>query len=174
MNNNYRKLTNDEELNREIEKLRSLIGNGVTLHETMSIKREHLSLLQKMFPKCCIAPVPWSLPSEGDIVQAKSVTLCMLQAQLQHEFPNSRIVLTVPSDPEEKVLSLEEYFANEITSEEERDFLRHAEKKLSQICSEELCEPDEILISVYPNPGMKLPELHPDLIRLAKLAGLEL
>ena len=84
-----------------------------------------------------------------EIETLKSIKLSQLQKQLQKDFPNSKIVLTVPSLEKVQGHSLEEYFSDEISTEEECIFLRNAQKSLQDMQSE-LCDSNEIMVSFWP------------------------
>lgn len=146
MNNDTNKFTDDEKRFMEEKScIESLLKDPNLFHATLCVKRKHFPVFQKMFPNH-LKPM---FPSLEEIETLKSIKLSQLQKQLQKDFPNSKIVLTVPSLEKVQGHSLEEYFSDEISTEEECIFLRNAQKSLQDMQSE-LCDSNEIMVSFWP------------------------
>lgn len=140
MNNDSRKLSDSERLMEEKKAINALLEENV-LHATLVIKRAHLALLQETFPKSSIVP---AFPCLEVVDPSSPITIIPIKNS------NSGLVLSIPlglcSAP-----SLEEYFADEDTSDEERVFLQHGQESLADL-SKALCdEDDEMVVSFYPH-----------------------
>lgn len=139
MNNNSRRLTDSERLVVEKEIINSLIKEDV-FHATLTIKRAHLSLLQETFPESSIVP---AFPCLEVVNPSAPINIIPIKIS------NNGLVLSIPlglcSAP-----SLEEYFADEDTSDEEIALLQHGQKILADFSKASCKEDDEIVVSFYP------------------------